>query len=70
MSYVIVRALLPERGGTPISVMTLEEWGRIHTHRKEVNQWEVVAETDTVEEAEALARLLPKRNEEWINDKK
>ena len=27
-------------------------------------------ETDTMEEAEALSRLLPKRNEEWINDKK
>lgn len=70
MSYVIVRALLPEHGATPMNIMTLEEWGRACTKYSTKDIWESVAQTDTLEEAEALVRLLPKRNEEWINDKK
>lgn len=74
MTYVIVRANLETRGPTPMTIMSLEEWVRVLVREKRTSympsKWEVVAETDTQEEAEALARLIPKRNEEWINDKK
>lgn len=73
MTYVLLRANLESRGATPMSIMSLAEWSRVIGREKtgwQISNWEVVAETDTVEEAEALARLLPKRNEEWINDKK
>lgn len=74
MKYVLVRANLDSRGPTPVTIMSLAEWSHVLVREKQraymSSAWEVVAETDTVEEAEALARLLPKRNEEWINDKK
>lgn len=71
MTYVIVRGLLVNNGYTPMDIMPLKEWEYVQTksHIKGMS-WEVVAETDTQEEAEALSKLLPKRNEEWINDKK
>lgn len=73
MTHVIARANLENRGATPIVVMSLSEWNDIQARAKFqsiANPWELVAETDTEEEAYSLARLLPKRNEEWINDKK
>ena len=70
MPYVIVRGLLMNKGHTPLDIMTLKEWETVVSKLTIPDLLEVVAETDTMEEAEALSRLLPKRNEEWINDKK
>jgi len=72
MTYVIVRANMENRGPTAMTIMKLSEWSHVLVRERNrgSHTWELVAETDTQEEAEALAKLLPKRNEEWINDKK
>lgn len=71
MTYVLVRANMENRGVTPLDILHLDNWNAVVNRNRSVTLlWDVVAETDTLEEAEALVRLLPKRNEEWINDKK